>query len=704
MSAHPPVRERVGVAEGRFVIRTGKVDIGQRISTALARIAAHELGLDPDDIDVATVTTDGAPDEGITSGSNSVEQSGAALRLACATLRRAALARAADMLGIEVPDLRDGMIVAAGSNRTLRLADVAATLDPDLRIDPDAPLRVAEPPKTRPPRGMRAMVDGSFRFIHDIARPGMLHARTVRPPHRHARLEAIDAARVEALEATGITLYRNGSFLAVAGENEYATLRAAERLALACTWDTGSEDTGTGLEEGDIFDLLTTRPRLSLRVEGGVPTDAPLPEPLPDATHEARFERPYQLHGSLAPSAALAEYREGRLSVLTHSQGIHPLRESMAEALDLAVDAVTVTHAPGSGCYGHNGADDAAYEAALVAMAIPGRPVLLKWTRGDEHAWEPAAPAMVVDVAATLQGDRIVAWSQQTYSDTHRGRPRPGPDRAGPRRLAAAHLVEDPEEPFVATPNRGRHAGIHRNLDPVYAIDDTRLTRHLVRDLPLRSSAMRCLGGAMNTFAIESMMDGLAADAGIDPPTFRRAHLSDPRGRDVLDALHGHAMWREGKPGDGGGRGIAYGQYKNIMTRVAVMVDIGVDDAGRITPRRALIVADAGRVVDPEGLRAQLEGGFIQAASWCLHERAEYDRGGMVGRDWDGYPVIRFDDIPRIECMVLPRENDPPLGAGEAACGPALAAIANAVHDATGLRLRRLPFRPDAVISAALTE
>ncbi|MFQ5565543.1 MAG: molybdopterin cofactor-binding domain-containing protein [Paracoccaceae bacterium] len=698
LAAHPLIRDWLTVSDGRIVLKSGKVDIGQRISTALTRIVAEELGLDPGEIGVAPVRTGYSPDEGITSGSNSIEQSGAALRAAAASLRRHLLATASERLDAERANLeiRDGLIVDSASNRSVRLVDLAATLDPGLPIDPDAPtIPVARrrPPATMPPRGLAEMVCGAFTYVHDLERPGMLHARTVRPPHAHARFRGTDPGVVEALEAQGIRLVRDGSFLAVAGVREYPTILAARRLACACDWDTGD-----GLAEGDVFAHLKQAPATSLPVVDGRPRDAALPAPLDDPTHAARFERPYQMHGALAPSAALAEWRDGRLTLHTHSQGIYPLRESIADSLALPLDRIELIHAPGSGCYGHNGADDAAFEAALVARALPDTPVLLKWTREDEHGWEPYAPAMAVEVAARLDpAGRVTAWSQEAWSATHRGRPRPSPDRAGPARLIANRLRAEPVPAPVAAPNMGVHAGLHRNLDPIYAVPERRLVKHLVQDAALRTSAMRSLGAAANVFAIESFMDELALEAGRDPLDFRRDHLSDARALAVLKALE-----RAAGAAPGAGRGLAYAQYKNAMARVAVAVDLEVTDRAEVRLLRAVIAADAGRVLDPDGLRAQLEGGFLQAASWTLCEEVSFDRDGIRSTDWESYPVLRFDNVPEIEVVLLDAPEEKSLGAGEAACGPAIAAIANALFAATGLRLRRLPFTADAIRAQAL--
>jgi CO/xanthine dehydrogenase Mo-binding subunit len=389
------------------------------------------------------------------------------------------------------------------------------------------------------------------------------------------------------------------------------------------------------------------------------------------------------------------------LKLKSHSQGIYPLRESIADSLSLDLDEVVIEHVPGSGCYGHTGADDAAFDAALVAMALPDRPILLKWSREDEHAWEPFASAMAVELAANTENGRITAFSAEVFSDTHRGRPRAGPGRAGPGKLLANRFRAEPIGPSPATPNMGAHAGMHRNLDPAYAFSAKRLVKNLVPDLPHRVSAMRCLGAAVNVFAIESFLDKLARDAGVEPIAFRLSHLDDDRARDVLLALRERTKgWPDTT--EAMGRGIAYAQYKNAMARVAIAVDLQVNDRAEVELRRAAITAEAGRIVDAEGLCAQLEGGFVQAASWALYEEVKWDRDGILTRDWESYPVIRFDNIPEIDVTLLDRPSEKSVGAGEASPGPALAAIGNAVFDAIGLRVTRLPFSAAAIQKAAL--
>ncbi len=695
LDTYPRVCDWLTVKGDRIVIHTGKVDIGQRISTALMRIVQEELALPSSCIELAPVRTGEAPDEGITSGSNSIEQSGRAVACAAATLRRHVIARATAEHGGDPPDwsLDDGYVQRDNTNLRIALTDLARDLPDDLTVDVTLDRYVPSIAPAPDMRGISEMVQGRYTFLHDLDLPGMWHARRVSPPHVKATLHDIDASAVERINAKGLHVFRSGSFLAVAGPREWEVVKAATSLGLACTWDTGG-----GLPETDVFAQLTPENAKRFPVVNGTPQNAPVPDPDPNPDISSRFERPYQMHGALAPSAALAEWTSDRLIIKSHSQGIYPLREAIADSLGLALEQVEITHVPGSGCYGHNGADDAAFESALVAMAHPGTPILLKWSREDEHAWEPYAPAMAVQVDARLTDGRITALSAEAYSDTHRGRPRPGPNRAGPAKLLANRFRSEAMAPYVAPPNMGNHAGMHRNLDPIYDIPEARLVKNLVQGLPHCTSAMRCLGAVANIFALESTMDEAAHSASVDPITFRRAHLTDPRAIAVLDELE-----RRLRPlSEGMGRGIAYAQYKNAMTRVGLAVDLTVTDAAEVKLARVTLVADAGRVIDPDGLKAQLEGGVMQAASWALYEQVTWDRDGITSRDWDSYPVIRFDNVPRFDITLLNDPGHPSVGAGEASPGPTVAAIANAICHATGLRLRRMPFTPDALTRAAL--
>ena len=706
LALHPKVDQWLSFdADGRVLVRSGKVDIGQRISAAIALVAAEELDVDPARVQVAERETGRVPDEGHTSGSRSMTDSAQAVRLAAATARRHLLAMASERLATDVDklDVTDGIVRARGTNRTTSYWQLtegrpfAIPVDPLVRVKAPAKHRFFGRAYEAP--GLAGLATGATRFVHDMTLPGMLHARVVRPPHYRAHLVRL-APEIESHLRSG-QLVRDGSFLAVAHADEWTATQLAARIAAAAQWLPER-----GLDASDIEHLLLANPRTSLPVVDGASVQGPVPPPIDPppgavATLHARFFRPYQMHATLGPSAALAHLDGGRLTVWSHSQGIYPLRDSIAEALGRDSKSVRVIHAPGAGCYGHNGADDAAFDAALIACALPGRPILLKWSRADEHGWEPYGSAMIADLSASLGPDgRIVAWSHETCSGTHGARPQPGPDRIGPARLLASRFREPALEPPPARPSLGPHAGLHRNQDPIYDLPRRRIVKSLVHDLPLRTSSLRGLGAYLNVLAIESFMDELAAAADTDPVAFRLRHLSNPRARKVIEA----AAERLGPhtEGDGVGRGLAFAQYKNSAAYAAVGIELAVDDKAHVRLRRGVIAADAGEIVDRQGLQSQLEGGLLQAASLTLYEQVRYDAYGITSRDWDSYPILRFDNVPAIETVLIERPGDPFLGVGEATFGPTAAAIANAIYGATGLRLRHVPFTPDAIRAAAL--
>ncbi len=711
LETHPGLDQWIEIAEDeRILVHTGKVDIGQRISTALAMIAAEELDVDYDRIDIKRTETGIDPNEGFTAGSMSMMHSGNAVRHAAATARARLLDMAADELGAarDSLEINDGLIQVPGTNQSVSFWELAGgkpfEADVDIDIPVKAPAGHSVVGQTVLAKGMTEIVSGEMEYLHDLHLPGMKFGRLVRPPHYRASLKSLDAGVVERLEASGVSVIRNGSFLAVAAGGEYEAVKAANRLANAAEWDMGD-----GLPTQELYEALTANERISLPVvEGGAPIEAPVPE-LADppaeaaATLSARYEKPYHMHGSIGPSAGCAVFEDGKLTVWTHNQGVYPLRAAIADALEMEPGDVHVRFVPGAGCYGHNGADDAAFDAALCAVAVPGTPILLKWTRDDEHAWEPYGSAMVMELRASIDGDgRIVDWSHESYGDTFMGRPAPGRAGTPAEKLVSTHFMEDPIDWPVPPPTMGAHVGIHRNLEPLYKFPGPRLVKNLVRGLPLRVSALRTLGAFGNTVAIEAFMNELAEAAGIDPVTFRLNHLDDDRAKECITALAD--MMAAGKAGDGKGlgRGIAFARYKNSAAYCATGAEVEITDGAEVKLTRAWIVCDAGEVVDPHGLIAQLEGGYIQAASWTLYEQVTWDKDGVTSRDWDSYPILRFDNVPEVECRLMERPGMPFLGAGETVAGPAGGAVANAIHDAIGIRLRRMPFNRDAIRAAAL--
>jgi len=538
---------------------------------------------------------------------------------------------------------------------------------------------------------------GGISYVHDIEMPGMLHARAVRPPGYHARLTAFDMEQV--MELPGVVrVIRDGNFLAVVAEGEAQAVKALEKAQEIAQWEYEAKIPS---QEATFDDLLSKPSQANLVVDGST-VDDPIPEIQAPAevaqTLNATDYRPYHMHGSLGPSAAVALWQDDEVTIWSHTQNAFGLRASIAQVLRIQLEQVRVIHREGAGCYGHNGADDVALDAALVARAQPGRPILLSWMRADEHGWEPYGSAMVLQLQASLDDTgTVIDWNHDVWSYAHSTRPRAGEPESG---LLAAWHLEDSFPPPNPQPSSGYHSGTHRNADPLYHFAKRRVVRHEAADSPLRVSAMRSLGAYANAFAIESFMDELAQAAGVDPLDFRLRHLDDVRAKAVLEAAAEKAGWQErSRPAaDGHGWGMAFARYKNRQCYAAVVVQVDVNrETGVIHLRRAVIAADAGLVVNPDGLSNQLEGGLVQAASWTLYEKVNFDAHGITSLDWESYPILRMTDAPVIQTVLLNRPDQPSLGAGEATQNPTPAAIANAVYDAVGVRLRDIPFTPDKV-------
>jgi CO/xanthine dehydrogenase Mo-binding subunit len=537
---------------------------------------------------------------------------------------------------------------------------------------------------------------GAPRFVHDLARDALLHGRVVRPASPHAVLRSVEIEPVRAMPGV-VEIVRDGSFLGVVAEREEQVVAAADALRARCVF----EDGATLPDQAAIFEQLKTDLFGSYPLVNGTPVEQPVPAPVvPEGaahTCSATYTRPFLMHASIGPSAALALYADDKFEVHCSCQGPSVLQAALAQALRIDAARVRVVHAEGAGCYGHNGADDAALDAALLARAVPGRAVLLKWSRADEHAHEPYGPAMRVEVSASLDAaGRVIAYNHDAYSYTHIGRAFPGGHSSA---LIAAQQMAEPLQPPRPRPMLAPQAGVHRNADPLYEFANVRVVKHLANNAPLRTSSLRSLGAFTNVFAMESMMDELAVSAGIDPVALRLNHLGDARAREVIEAGAARAGFDKPKPAADArrpiGRGMAFSRYENHKCYAAVFVELEVDLAGFVIHlKRAVIAADAGLIVDPDGLANQLEGGFIQAASWTLTEQVHFDAHAITSLDWESYPIARFDEVPEVEVVLIDRPDETSRGAGEATTGPAPAAIANAVYDACGARLRSTPFTP----------
>ena len=707
LESHPQIDDWIQLNEDFSVsIFSGKVELGQGITTALAQIAAEELGVALERIRLVTADTQCTPNEGGTTGSRSLETSGVAIRLAAAAAREHLLSLAFEQLESLTParDLRvvDGAITDEQSGRSTDYWELLGGRRFNRLIGSNVSLKAPDSYKVvgRSERRLDLLskVSGGDSYVHDMALPGMLHARVVRPPGYHARLEDFNCEAILQLPGV-VNVVQDGQFIAVTAEREEQAIWAAAKAREHMYWKYVAD---LPPAEQTYSDLLSKPTQAHLIVNGTACNDSIPPVQAPaDAklTLRATYQRPFQMHASLGPSAAVALWEEGRLTVWSHTQAAFVLRGALSHVLGLDEAHIRVVHKEGAGCYGHNGADDVALDAALVARESPGAPISLKWTRWDEHAWEPYGTAMVLQLQASLsQGDEIIGWNHDVWSYAHSSRSANGLKTTG--LLAAEHLAQ-PFERQQPKPMGGYHSGAHRNADPIYDFQRKRVVRHAVADSPLRVSALRSLGAYANVFAIESFMDELALASAVDPLAFRLRHLRDERARAVLMAAAERADWdsREVAKADGEGWGMAQAQYKNLQCYCAIIVKLHVDrKSGDIRLQKVVIASDAGQVVNPDGLSNQLEGGFVQAASWTLYEEVKFDRRGITSVDWETYPILRFAAAPLLETVIVNRPGMPFLGAGEAAQNPTPAAIANAVYDAIGLRLRDIPFTSEKVM------
>jgi nicotinate dehydrogenase subunit B len=634
--------------DGTVSIASGKVELGQGILTALAQIAAEELGVPLERIRMLPASTAYSPDEGVTSGSLSIQDAGKALRKACAELR-ALLERS-----------------GASSHWDLQL---------DAGISGDAPEKPAAEYRIVGTSAPRLDLPGKFAgrrsYVQDMVLPGMLHGRVIRPPFAFKEILAVEEPR-------NAILVRDGNFLGVLAEREEDAIAAAVKLRAKCTWEAAPpapDEIHAWLKEHVAERIISKEKADPAAAARGA------------KRIKASYTKPYIAHASIGPSCALARWTGGKLELWTHSQGIFGLRQDLAKILSMREEDIVVTHAEGAGCYGHNGADDVALDAALLARAANGRPVRLQWMREDEFAWEPYGAAMAFELEAALDvSGTIVSWRHDFWSNGHTHRP----GRAKLPTLTAAAQLAKPFELSPAVNPALPAGGADRNCIPLYDFADLRVVNNYVKEMPLRSSSLRSLGAFGNVFAIESFMDECAAVVGIDPIAFRLNHSKDPRARAVIERLA--PMFASFEKKENRGRGIGFAKYKNLGAYCAVLAEVEVTHELRV--HRLVAAVDVGLAVNPDGVANQIEGGCIQAASWTLKEAY---RPGVVG--WEDYPILKFSETPRVE-VVLVQNRDPSVGAGECTMGPTAAAIANALYDALGVRVRDLPLTPERIAAA----
>ena len=678
-------------SDGQVTISPGKVEIGQGIVTALAQIAADELDVDIVRVRMVRASTFASPNEGVTSGSLSIQQSGRAIRQACAEIRQIFLAAASDRLGVDAAALTidDGTISGPGNVRT-SYWELAA----DVSLDRDATAGAKPKPATRRALAGQSVqrldipdkVFAERRFIHDTMLDGMLHGRVLRPERARAKLGDLREDAARAIPGF-VAIVRDGSFAGVVCDTEPAAEAALAALRKGATWSAGDALPN----ENDLAAFLKAQPVESKVVDTKIS---------PKASQKARslrrqFTRPYIAHASIAPSCAIAQWTGDRVHVWTHSQGVYLLRADFALVLKLPIGQITVEHLEGAGCYGHNAADDVALDAVLLAKAAGGRPVRVQWSRADEMTHAPFGAAMAIEIEADLDANNeIVAWRHAIWSNGHAARP----GRASQPALLAGYELKNPFPVMIsANPPQANGGGGDRNAIPLYDFPAWTIECHRLLTMPVRTSALRTLGAQGNVFAIESFLDEIAAERGEDPVAFRLRHLTDERASDVIRAAAKRAGWKPApKPGTGYGAGFA--RYKNTGAYCAAIAEIEGDEDIRV--KKLTLAVDVGEAVNPDGVINQIEGGAVQATSWVLKERVRFDRERITSNSWTEYPILRFSEVPQVEVEVIQRVEIDPVGAGEAAHGPVTAAIANAVFDCLGVRVRDLPITRDNLIAA----
>jgi nicotinate dehydrogenase subunit B len=680
--------------DGIVSVYTGKVDLGTGTRTALRQIAAEELDVALIRIDLVEGDTSVTPDQGPTWGSLSVQVAGVQIRQAAATARKALLELAAQRLGVAAPDLevRYGVVrVKSDATKSVAYGELIGDREFRIKVDKSAPVK--DPAtytlvgKSVPRVDIPAKVTGEFTYMQDVRVDSMLHARVVRPPAIGATLQSVDESSVSGVKGVR-RVVRLGNFLAVVADTEWAAIKAAG--ALKASWSAWE-----GLPEmARLYDHVRATP--SAKDDVAVDTGN-LTAGFASAarTLAATYEFPVHTHGSIGPSCAVADVRDGHATVWSASQAPHWLRRELASILALPADSVRVLYVDGAGCYGRNGHEDAAVDAALLSREM-GRPVRVQWSRADEHGWDPKGPPTLVDLKGGIDaGGKVVAWQSEFWIP----------------RLSA--ITDSP--PFVAVTLAGlpqksdaiNPGNVHQNAPPPYAFPSAHALVHRLQTTPFRPSWIRTPGRMQNTYANEAFMDELAAAAGVDPIEFRKRHLADPRGLAVIDAVAARARWsprpspRKHAGDVGRGRGISYVKYENVRTYVAAVAEVEANrKTGEIRCTRVFVAHDCGQVINPDGVRAQIEGSVIQTVSRTLKEELKWDRSRVTSVDWASYPILTFPEVPEVVIDLIDRPKEPPWGAGEPAAAVVPSAVSNAVFDAIGVRLRTVPYTPDRVKTA----
>ncbi|HEX6210698.1 MAG TPA: molybdopterin cofactor-binding domain-containing protein [Methylomirabilota bacterium] len=678
--------------DGTVTMYTGKVDLGTGIRIALPQMVAEELDVAIDKVKLIEGDTALTPDQGATWGSLSVQVAGVQLRQAAATARKALIEMAVQKTGMPSVDfaVKDGVVFLKGEpHRRFTYAELIGDRRFALTVDKDAPVKnpkdhvLVGQPLPRP--DIPGKVTGTHTYMQDFRVPGMVHARVVRPPAMGATLQAVDEGSIKPIK--GARVVRQGSFLAVVADTEWAAVKAAK--ALRATWSRWE-----GLpEQSRLWEHVRTTKvaKDDVAVDRGDPRAA-----IAGAakTVKATYDFAVHTHGSMGPSCAVADVKGGKAEIWSPSQAPHWLQKEVAVVLQMDAKDIHIQYLDGAGCYGRNGHEDATCDAALISKLV-GKPVRVQWMRQDEHGWDPKGPPTLMEITAGLDTrGNIVGWDSELWV--------PQADLTAWPRTLATTLAGIPQKEAINPGN------VHRNLDPSYPFANQKAVAHRLESTPFRPSWIRTPGRMQNTYANEVFMDECAAAAGADPVEYRLRYLNDPRGIAVLRAAASMAKWdprpsprREQSGPIARGRGIAYVKYENVRTYCAGVAEVEVNrQTGAIRCTRFYVAHDCGQIINPDGVRAQIEGQIIQTTSRTLKEELKWNRSRVTSVDWASYPILRFPDVPEVHMELINRPGDPPWGVGEpSACLPP-PAISNAVFDAVGVRLRSVPFTAPKVTAA----
>jgi CO/xanthine dehydrogenase Mo-binding subunit len=693
--------------EGNVTFYTSKVEIGTGTITALAQIVAEELDIPFTRIKMDSGDTSRTIEQGSTVGSRSIERAGPQVRQAAAAARQELLKLASARLGapIEKLTVTDGVVSVAGDaskrvsygqligGKRFNTKITATGTGFDMKVAPEVKPKdpksykiVGQPMKRMELPGK---LTGDHTYAHDVRIPGMLHGRVVRPPVVNTAPSNIDEDSVRNIPGF-IKVVREGSFVGVVAKTEWAAIKAAE--ALKVTWE--APKTKLPANRDELFAYLrNTKPvRSQKAVEKGDLTTA---FSQAKKTYQASYRWPFQMHAMIGPSCAIADVKGNQVTLWSGPQGPFRTRGAIATLLKVPEQNVRVIYREASGSYGRMSTDDVAEDAALLSRAV-GAPVRIQWMRHDEHGWEPKGPAQLDEIKAAVDGDgKLIAWDYIDYGF-------PWTASGVTPLLASLQVGIKPNNP--GSPNGTQGSGEIYGI-PNQKIIAEHINWHFPEPIPLRTSNLRAPGDVARCFASESLMDEIASDLKLDPVEFRLRHLTaNERGTDCLKAAADRVKWqsRPSPVAAGGniakGRGIAMTQRANAYAAAAAEIEVN-RSTGQVNVKRVVCAHDCGLIVNPDGVRNQVEGNVIQGVSRALLEEVKFDSNGVTSLDWSSYPILRFPDIPEVEVVLINRPEMDPLGAGEPATIPVPAAIANAIFDATGLRLREAPFTPERVIA-----